>query len=61
MEVGTPVEICRISIMSEVTGTLSHTFKVVSVHLAGVTIFSQVVLVQGYHQVPVHPADILQP
>lgn len=56
MEVGTPVEIYAISIMSEVT--LSHAFKVVSVHRAGVTILSQVVLVRGYHQVPVHPHDV---
>ena len=29
-----------------------------SAHLAGCTIFSKVDLVRGYHQVPVHPADV---
>uniref|UniRef100_A0AAV2KZF4 Gypsy retrotransposon integrase-like protein 1 n=1 Tax=Knipowitschia caucasica TaxID=637954 RepID=A0AAV2KZF4_KNICA len=29
-----------------------------SVHLAGKSVFSKVDLVRGYHQVPVHPADI---
>uniref|UniRef100_A0A3B5KTJ2 ribonuclease H n=1 Tax=Takifugu rubripes TaxID=31033 RepID=A0A3B5KTJ2_TAKRU len=29
-----------------------------SAHLAGKTVFSKVDLVRGYHQVPVHPADV---
>ena len=29
-----------------------------SAHLAGMTVFSKIDLVRGYHQIPVHPADV---